>query len=602
MAKKAAKALPLRAEIAVEKTWDLSLVYATVDLWRADLERVSALIPEMAAFKGKLSESGATLLAALEKSEEIGKIFGKLGIYVHLHLAADSNDVAFKKLGGELSNVGVKYSQAMSWFTPELSDAVTAERVEQFIAEVPALALYRKDFEDIIDGRKHVLSAEVEDALAIMGKAIGGGSGVFSAFNSTVTFPDVVDSKGKKHSVTHATYGELLESKDRVLRKNAFKAVLGTFQHWINPISNMYLSAVRTNTCSAKLRGYAGARAMSLYGNGIPVAIYDNLVDTVNANLPRLHDYLALRKRSLGVKELNFWDLYVPITGDVKFELSYEQANEEILKAVAVLGDDYVQILRDGIAARWVDVHENKGKRSGAFSSGNYGTPPYVLLNWTNSLRSAFTSAHEYGHSMHSYFTRTTQPYTYANYTIFVAEVASTVNEGLFAHHLLKTNSDPAVRKFILGRQIEDFRATLFRQTMFAEFEKVVHEMEEKGVPLTSDVLSETYLGLNAKYFGKGVKLDKLVGAEWARIPHFYGAFYVYQYATGIAAATALVEQILTEGEPAVKRYRQFLASGSSENSVELLKKAGVDLNDPAVVQKAIDAWSKKIAEFKAIK
>jgi oligoendopeptidase F len=590
--------LPNRSDVPLEKTWDLTLVYKTEDDWRADLARVKTLIPQMVAYKGRLRRSGRILLQAFKLSEELGLIFGKLGIYAGLHTVVDAENNHYLELEGELDAVSDEYGQAMSWMNPELS-SIKPETIARFIKQVPALAIYKQDFESIAEGRPHVRTAEVEGVLALTGKNSGAPRNIFSMFtNADMKFPLAVDSAGAEHTVTHASYGELLESKDRVLRESAFRSVLGTFNQFRNSLAAMYGAAVTQNCAAAEIRGYESARAKALKTNGIPLSVYDGLISTVNANLPKLHDYLAMRKRILGVEQLNFWDLYVPIAGDVDFKLSYEEANEEVLKAVAVLGDDYVSILRNGIASRWVDVHENKGKRSGAFSSGAPGTPPFVLLNWTNSLRSAFTSAHEYGHSMHSYFTRSTQPFTYANYTIFVAEVASTLNEALFAHHLMQKTSDPAVKKFILGRQIEDFRATLFRQTMFAEFEKITHELREADKTLTTATLCKVYEDLNRKYFGENVKIDPLVAIEWARIPHFYGAFYVYQYATGIAAATALADQILTEGAPAVARYRKFLSSGSSDNSINLLRDAGVDLTDPAVIQKAIDSWSAKVAEF----
>ena len=595
------KTLPLRAEVPVATTWDLTQVYATEADWRADLDKVRSLIPTLAAYKGRIRRSGKTLLECFKLKEEVGIIFGKLGIYAGLHSVVDAENNHYLELEGDLDLVGHEFGQAMSWFGPELS-GIKDETIARFMAKVPGLQMYKQDFEEIAEGRAHVRSAEVEGVLALAGKNGGTARNIFSMFtNADMKFPPAVDSKGVEHNVTHASYGELLESKDRVLREAAFRSVLGTFNSFRNALGAMYSSAVIQNTTAAKIRGFASAREKALKGNRIPLSVYDNLITTVNANLPALHSYMGMRKNMLGVDKLEFWDLYTSLAGDVNFSLSYEEANEEILKALAPLGDDYVEILRNGIASRWVDVHENKGKRSGAFSSGAFGTPPFVLLNWTSILRSAFTSAHEYGHSMHSHFTRTTQPYTYANYTIFVAEVASTLNEALFAHHLLKTNSDPAVRKFILGRQIEDFRATLFRQTMFAEFEKITHEMEEAGKTLTTDALCKVYVDLNRKYFGDNVNIDPLVAIEWARIPHFYGAFYVYQYATGIAAATALADQILTEGAPAVKRYRKFLSSGSSDLSINLLRDAGVDLTDTSVVQAAIDSWTAKVAEFQKI-
>ena len=591
------KSLPSRSEIPVEKTWDLTLVYKTEDDWRADLAKVKAMIPQMAAFKGRLSESGETLLAAFKHSEAMGLIFGKLGIYSGLHSVVDASNSHYLKLGQELGNVGEEYGQAMAWLSPELT-AIAPETYTRFMEEVSDLAIYKREFEDIAEGRKHVRIEEVEGVLALTGKNSGAPRNIFSMLtNLDMHFPAAVDSEGVEHAVTNATYGELLESKDRVLRESVFRSMLGTFHQFRNTLAATYGASVTQDCVSAKVRGHESARAKSLKGNGIPVSIYDNLINTVNANLPKLHDYLAVRKEMLGVDKLNFWDLYVGLAGD--YTLSYDEANEEVLKAVAVLGEDYVEILRKGIASRWVDVCENKGKRSGAFSSGAPGTPPFVLLNWTNSLRSAFTNAHEFGHSMHSYFTRLTQPHVYANYTIFVAEVASTVNEALFAHHLLSKATDPKVRKAILGRQIEDFRATLFRQTMFAEFEKITHEMEEAGEALTTEALCKVYYDLNKKYFGENVELDPLVAIEWARIPHFYGAFYVYQYATGVAAATMLAPQLLS-GE-GVARYRKFLSSGSSENSVKLLQDAGADLMDPQTIQKAIDVWVAKIEEFKSL-
>lgn len=593
--------LPLRSEVPVALTWDLTQVYKAQADWQADFERVEALIPKLAAYKGRIRRSGRILLEALTARDQLGQIFGKLSIYARLHADADTADQFYQGLVGKLKGLGSRYGTAMSWMTPELLSIKPAQ-LAKFTAKHPGLELYARQFAELDRERAHVHGPEVSRILALVSPTNGGPASIFGMFNNAdLKFPTIKDENGNDVQVTHGNYSRMLDSPKASVREAAFRAVFGTYMNWRNTLAASYVAQVKQDVSSARIANYSSSRAAAMESIEVPESVYDTLIATVDKNLDKLQRYLRLRKELLGVDTLNPWDLYVPLVADVDYKVSFEEAQEIVLASLAPLGSEYVETLRQGYKDRWVDVVENKGKRAGAYSSGTFGTPPYMLLNWQGDLGSVFTFAHESGHSMHSHLTRTHQPYPYAGYTLFVAEVASTLNEALLAHHLLATTKDPKVRMFIINEQLEHFRATLYRQVLFAEFEKITHEKEEAGEALTADVLSEIHLGLNRKYYGSEVVIDPLLAIEWARIPHFYRAFYVYQYATGISAATALAKQILTEGAPAVERYLGFLKGGSSKDSLSLLQGAGVDLSTSEPIQAALDTFGEYLDQFEAL-
>lgn len=419
--------------------------------------------------------------------------------------------------------------------------------------------------------------------------------------NADLKFPTIKDEEGTEVEITHGRYIRFLESEDRRVREEAFKGVYSKYGEFRNTFASTLSGEVKNHNFNATVRKYDSARHAALSSNNIPETVYDNLVKTVNDNLPLLHRYLELRKKVLALDELHMYDLFTPLVKEVKMEVTYEEAKDYVLKGLAPLGEDYLNVLKEGFENRWVDVHENKGKRSGAYSSGTYGTNPYILMNWQNNVNNLFTLVHEFGHSVHSYYTRKCQPYPYGNYSIFVAEVASTCNENLLNDYLLNTIEDEKKRIYLLNHYLEGFRGTLFRQTMFAEFEHTIHLKAQNGEALTADMLTKEYYELNKKYFGENVTIDEEIGLEWARIPHFYYNYYVYQYATGISAATALSKQILEEGEPAVTRYLEFLKSGSSDYPIEVLKKAGVDMTKAEPVQEAMNVFEEKLNELEEL-
>ncbi|MCL6588143.1 MAG: oligoendopeptidase F, partial [Anoxybacillus sp.] len=419
--------------------------------------------------------------------------------------------------------------------------------------------------------------------------------------NADLKFPTIIDESGDEVEITHGRYLRFLESEDRRVRHDAFKAVYETYGKYKNTFASTLSGAVKKDNFFARVRHYESARHAALSNNNIPESVYDNLVETINKNLHLLHRYVRLRKKVLGVDELHMYDLYAPLVKEVKMEITYEQAKDYLLKGLAPLGEEYVSIVKEGLENRWVDVRENVGKRSGAYSSGAYGTNPYILMNWQDNVNNLFTLAHEFGHSVHSYYTRKTQPYPYGSYSIFVAEVASTCNEALLNDYLLNTIDDEKKRLYLLNHYLEGFRGTVFRQTMFAEFEHMIHQKAQTGEALTADSLTSMYYELNKKYFGNDIVVDEEIGLEWARIPHFYYNYYVYQYATGFSAATALSKQILEEGKPAVNRYIEFLKAGSSDYPIEVLKKAGVDMTTAQPIQEACDVFAQKLEEMEQL-
>ena len=596
-------ALPKRSEVALENTWDLETIFTSISNWEEGFKKVGEMLPDLAAFQGKLGESGETLLAALNTRDTVLALLGRLYAFAHMRLDEDTTNSTYQALNDRVTTLYNEMSTISAYMTPELL-AIPAEQLETFVNQVSGLQVYRHVLDEINRQRAHVLSAEQEALLALSGDATDAASRAYEMLNyADLKLPTVHDEDGAEVPLTQGNYvARFLESRKQEVRKEAFDVMLTAYQSYSNTLAATLSGQVKRDIFYSRARHYSSALEAALDPNNIPVSVYDNLVSTVGENLPKLHRYLALRKRLLGLDKLHMYDLYVPMVREVEYHVSYAEAQEQVARAVQPLGTDYVEALRKGFASRWIDVYENEGKRSGAYSSGTYGTAPFVLLNYQESMDSMFTLAHEMGHSMHSYQTWKSQPFVYGNYTLFVAEVASTLNEALLTHYLLQEHTgDRNLRMYIINHALETFRTTLYRQTLFAEFEREIHAQVEAGEALTAESLSAAYKALNEKYYGAEVEVDDLISIEWARIPHFYYNFYVYQYATGISASAALASQIVREGEPAVQRYRRFLASGSSDYSINLLRDAGVDLSTPTPIQQALDTFAQYLDDLESL-
>ena len=595
------KKLPSRSEIKVEDTWKLEDIFASDDAWEKEFEEVKALIPQMEKFKGKLGESAQTLYDALQEQDELTMRVSKLYTYAHMRYDQDTTNSFYQGLNDRIKTLYTQIASALSYVTPEIL-SIEESKIKQYMTEHKELKLYAHALDEITRERPHILSESEEALLAQASEVLGSSSNTFGMLNNAdLEFPSIKDENGEEVEITHGRYIRFLESSDRRVREEAFKAVYETYGKFKNTFASTLSGTVKKDNFSARVRHYNSARHSALSTNNIPEEVYDNLVKTVNDNLHLLHRYIDLRKKVLGIEELHMYDLYTPLVKDVKMEVSYEEAKNYILKGLKPLGEDYLNVLKEGFENRWVDVHENKGKRSGAYSSGTYGTNPYILMNWQDNVNNLFTLAHEFGHSVHSYYTRKTQPYPYGDYSIFVAEVASTCNEALLNDYLLKTIDDEKQRLYLLNHYLEGFRGTVFRQTMFAEFEHDVHMRAQNGEPLTPELLTKLYYDLNKKYFGDNLVIDEEIGLEWARIPHFYYNYYVYQYATGFSAAAALSKQILEEGDAAVERYVGFLKSGSSDYPIEVLKKAGVDMTTSQPIEEALAVFEEKLTEMERL-
>jgi oligoendopeptidase F len=590
-----------RSEIPPAYTWNLESIYPSDDDWEREAQALQRRLPELEALKGTLAQSGQALLTVLRKRDELFEKLGRLVAYAHMRRDEDTTNSTYQGMADRAMQLQVRATTAAAYIEPEIL-ALPQAMLDRFLREVPGLELYRHQLDDLNRMRPHVRSAEIEAVLAATGEIAGAPGTIFTMIdNADLSLPIIKNEAGEEVQLTQGNYLVFIRSTDRRVRREAFEGLHGTFLKQRNTIATTLSSQVKADIFYTQQRAYASCRERALAVDNIPTSVYDNLVETVSEHIPLLNRYMKLRKRALQLDELHMYDLYVPIVKEVQKEISYEQAREAVVNALAPLGEDYISTLRQGFQQRWIDVYETPGKASGAYSSGAYGTHPFILMNFQANRDGMYTLAHELGHSMHSFYTRAYQPYQYGDYTTFVAEVASTLNEGLMTEYLLKTTPDRALRLAILNHSLEDFRGTLFRQTMFAEFEQRVHTLAEQGEPLTADSLSATYRALNEKYYGADVTIDDLIDIEWARIPHFYYNFYVYQYATGISAASALVQQILREGKPAVERYLKFLRCGSSDYSIELLKKAGVDMTSPEPVRQALSMFESHLAQMEEL-
>ncbi|MCI6719723.1 MAG: oligoendopeptidase F [Clostridiales bacterium] len=582
-------------------TWALTDLFPTDDAWRAELSRVRGLLPALAAYQGRLGESAATLLAFLRLGDDLSRALDALGNYARRKNDEDTRVPAYQEMSAQYMNLAVEVNRTSAFETPEIL-AIPDETLDAFYAAEPGLEHYRLALTRIRRERPHILSAECEALLAAAGQMSQAPDDIFSFLNDAdLTFPDAADSAGKTHPVTHATFIPLLHDPDRVLRKSAFQSLYSVYGQFRNTFAAVLSAQMKQLQFFADARHYDSALEAALSGNEVPTGIYRSLIDAVRQGLPAMHRYVSLRKRLLGVDELHFYDLYTPIVADQDISVDYEQAKQTALAALAPMGEDYLALLREGFSSRWIDVYPGPGKRSGAYSAGPYGAHPYVLLNYTDKLDDMFTLVHEMGHALHSYLSNANQSVTYANYTIFVAEVASTCNESLLMQHLLRTTDDKRRRAYLINYFLEQFRATLYRQTMFAEFELWCSEQTQKGEALTAEALSNKYLALNRDYYGPDIVLDDEIALEWARIPHFYYDFYVYQYATGFSAAIALSQRILREGKPAVDDYLGFLKGGCSADPISLLRGAGVDMATPAPTADALRLFDELVSELEEL-
>jgi oligoendopeptidase F len=597
-----ATTLPARHEVPVEHTWDLSVVYPADERWEADFAAIPALLQELESYRGRIGNDAATLLAVMQLQDQLHDRVYQLAVYALLRRDEDTTNATYQALADRAEQLMTRVGEAGSFMRPELL-ALPDGTLDRYMAEEPDLKIYAHAFEDLLREKPHVLSAAEESLLAGMSEIAGAPGSAFAMLNNAdLNFGTVTDESGEEVTLTHGRYQKMMQSFNRQLRADAFLKMHGTFQAHRNTCAALYAGNVKGDVYYARVRKYPSALEAALYGDNVPPTVYTNLIEAVHEGLPLLHRYLDLRRRVLGLDQLHMYDLHVPLVEDATVQIPYPEAVQTVLNALQPLGSRYGDAARTGLTqSRWVDVFETANKRSGAYSWGSYSTPPYILLNYQGTLNDQFTLAHELGHAMHSYFTRATQPFVYGNYTIFVAEVASTLNEALLTHHLLEQPGDPNLRLAVVNNELDGFRATLFRQTMFAEFEKLAHEAQEAGEALTADRMSEIYYGLNKRYHGDGVVSDEAIAIEWARIPHFYNSFYVYKYATGISAANALAHGIVHEGQPAVDRYLRFLSRGSSAYSIDLLRDAGVDMTSPEPVRLALGVFKDMLDEMERL-
>lgn len=589
-----------RSEISDEYKWSVKDLYSSDELWNNDYEKALKSTQEKSSFEGCVMDSADTLADALSESEKDDYITERLYVYAFMRYYEDTSDGTYQQMSGKAQMLAVKMSEKYSFLVPEIM-AADDDKVARFL-DSDKIKPYRHLLCDMLAKKEHTCSQKEEKLLAMASQMADSPSDIFSKFNNAdVKFGKVHDEHGDEKELTSAGFSVFMESRDRNVRKEAFYALYRQYKSYINTLAASYYGNVKQAVFFANARNYESTLQMYLSGSFIQESVYTNLIDTVNNNLDKMHDYVSLRKKTLGVDELHFYDIYAPLTSDYTVKVSYENAKETVLDALKILGDDYVSQVKKGYESGWVDVYENDGKRSGAFSWGAYGTHPYIFLNYTETLNDIFTLIHETGHAMHTYYSNETQPYTYAGYKIFVAEVASTCNEVILIDYLLKHSRSDEEKKYLYGHYLEQFKGTLFRQTMFAEFEMITHRMAQDGEVLNAESLCGTYKKLNEKYFGKDMVIDEEIAYEWARIPHFYTPFYVYQYATGFSAAVAIATKIINGDKEVLHGYREFLKGGSSMHPIELLSLCKIDMSKPDVIQDALNVFGSLIEDFKKI-
>jgi oligoendopeptidase F len=587
-----------REEIKTQDKWNIEKMYPDNASAEKDLKESVSDAEKYGKYKGHLADSAESLADALIESDRIEQKLERAFVYSRMKLDEDNRAAEQQALYSKAAAAISQVSSLTSFVMPELI-RIPEETLKQFIEDEPRLQTYRHLLDSAMRQKDHVLSEKEENILAQLGEVLSAPDQVFTMLNDAdMKFGKIKDEEGKETELTHGNYISFMRSQNRQVRKDAYTHCYEAYKGMINTISANYSANVKTDVISARLRNYPSARAAALSGGKIPESVYDNLIDSVHSALPKMYEYVKLRKKLLGLDELKMYDIYVPLVKLPKKKIRFQQAVEIGKEGLAPLGEAYLQQFQKGIDSRWIDIYETEGKTSGAYSFGSYDSDPYVLMNFDSTLEDVFTLVHEMGHSMNSWLTRKTQPYVYGGHSIFTAEVASTVNETLLMKHLLKTESDPEMKKYILNMYLDAFKGTLFRQTMFAEFEKKTHEYVENGGGLTADWMNKTYDELNTEYFGPALSHDDYIQYEWARIPHFYNSFYVYQYATGYSAANAIADRILNGGEKERDDYLKFLSLGSSDYPVELLKVAGVDMSEREPVDRAMKVFSGLVDEF----
>ncbi|HBK5121009.1 TPA: oligoendopeptidase F [Enterococcus faecium] len=595
------KQLPKREELPENLTWDLTKIFSSDQEFDEKYLELSEELKQSEKHKGTLDQGASQFLNAIEFVLRVYRQTEVIYVYAHLKNDQDTGNTDYQALYARASSLFSKVSEAVSWFEPEILQ-LSDDQIWQYFKEEPKLEVYRHYIQQIVDNRAHVLSAEQESLLAGAGEIFDASSDTFAVLNNAdLVFPTIEGENGEIVQLSHGVYGQLLESTDRRVREAAFKGLYSVYEQFRNTFASTLGTHIKGHNFKAKVRNYSSAREASLSNNHIPESVYDTLVDVVNKHLPLLHRYMELRKRLLEVEKLHMYDLYTPVLGEAPITFTYEEAKEKALEALKPMGEEYMAIVEKAFSERWIDVVENKGKRSGAYSSGSLYTNPYILLNWHDTLDQLFTLVHEMGHSVHSYFTRSNQPYVYGDYSIFLAEIASTTNENILTEYLLETEKDPRVRAYVLNHYLDGFKGTVFRQTQFAEFEHFMHTEDEKGVPLTSEYLSDSYGKLNAKYYGPAVEEDPEIKFEWSRIPHFYYNYYVFQYSTGFSAASALAKKILNQEPEALENYLAYLKAGNSDYPVEVMKKAGVDMTQAAYIEDAMSMFEQRLNELEEL-
>ena len=590
-----------RKDIDVKDTWNLESIYANNELWEEDYAALEKNAAEFAKLKGAIEADVSKIPAVLDAYYGLHRRLSKLSVYARMRFDQDTADSTYQTMAAKIGSLGVKIGAASAFVEPEIL-SYSKEQLEAAEKENERTAYYGRKIEEMLRGQEHTLDAEKEELLAAAGDMAEAPDDIFSVLmNADMKYPDIVLEDGTHLPLTNSTYISYMESPDRAVREGAFKTLYGQIASLKNTFAAIYRGNLKQAKFYAQSRKYSSARAMYLADSNVPESVYDNLLSAVHEALPMMYRYVAVRKKVLGVDKLHMYDVYTPIVAAQNQTYEFEQAKQMVLEALKPMGEDYLSHVREGLENRWIDIYPNKGKKGGAYSWGCYDSQPFILLNYTKNLDSVFTLIHEMGHSIHSYYSRTAQDYAYSDYKIFVAEVASTCNECLLMHDLLEKTTDKEQRKYLLNHYLDSFKGTLFRQTMFAEFEKNAHEYCAQGKPLTAEALSQMYLELNQKYFGPDMEKDEEIAYEWMRIPHFYTPFYVYQYATGYSAAVALSAKILKEGKPAVDAYMSFLKGGESKDPIDLLKMAGVDMTTEKPVADALALFGELVTELETL-
>lgn len=590
-----------RKDIDIKDTWNLESIYANNELWEEDYAALEKDAAEFAKLKGAIEADVSKIPAVLDAYYGLHRRLSKLSVYARMRFDQDTTDSTYQTMSAKIGSLGVKIGAASAFVEPEIL-SYSKEQLEAAEKENERTAYYGRKIEEMLRGQEHTLDAEKEELLAAAGDMAEAPDDIFSVLmNADMKYPDIVLEDGTHLPLTNSTYISYMESPDRAVREGAFKTLYGQIASLKNTFAAIYRGNLKQAKFYAQSRKYSSARAMYLADSNVPESVYDNLLSAVYEALPMMYRYVAVRKKVLGVDKLHMYDVYTPIVAAQNQTYEFEQAKQMVLEALKPMGEDYLSHAREGLENRWIDIYPNKGKKGGAYSWGCYDSQPFILLNYTKNLDSVFTLIHEMGHSIHSYYSITAQDYAYSDYKIFVAEVASTCNECLLMHDLLEKTTDKEQRKYLLNHYLDSFKGTLFRQTMFAEFEKTAHDYCAQGKPLTAEALSQMYLELNQKYFGPDMEKDEEIAYEWMRIPHFYTPFYVYQYATGYSAAVALSAKILKEGKPAVDAYMSFLKGGESKDPIDLLKMAGVDMTTEKPVADALALFGELVAELEAL-